>query len=73
MNEYIFGVRSKRPTRAAAAKMDKICKGEGGYGFTEINVRPSINGGQYQGWFTAPSKGEPFDSELRARVLARIS
>lgn len=76
MGEYFWGIRKIKPSRKAAKKMDQICKEEGGYGYTEINVKEGttlgINNGQYQGWMSGPNRGSPFDSELAARVDARI-
>jgi len=66
MSEYQFGITTKKPSRKDAKRFDRICKEEGGHGFTETSV------GTYRGWFAGPNKGEPFDSDLKSRVLARI-
>lgn len=76
-SEYVFGVRCEKPARAQARQFDEICVEEGGWGYTETNVKsgsaPNVNNGRYQGWFVGPNRGEPFNSDLRRRVLARIS
>lgn len=76
MGEYFWGIRTKKVSRKAATKMHKICIEEGGNGFTEINVAegrtPGVNSGRYQGWFSGPNRGAPFDQELAMRVDSRI-
>jgi hypothetical protein len=76
MGKFMWGVSTNKPSRANAKKMDRICREEGGYGFTEINViddeTPGINGGRYQGWFAAHNHGEPFNGALARRVADRI-
>jgi hypothetical protein len=75
MSEYMFGVTYTKPSRKDAKRFDRICRDEGGYGFTEVNVRADqsqgVNNGRYQGWFTGPNYGAPFDDHLRDRVLER--
>ena len=78
MSEFMWGVLTKpMPTAAEAARWDRICREEGGYGYTEVNrVRgstPGINSGYYQGWFSGPNRGNPFDQAMAERVAARIA
>lgn len=77
MTKFMFGLTTQKPSVKAAKRWDKICKEEGGYGYTEVNRRkgdcPSINNGYYQGWFSAPNRGTPFDNNLANRVKSRIS
>ena len=76
MDEYMFGVTYEKPPKKTANLWDRICRQEGGSGYTEVNRRagetPGINHGRYQGWFTGPNLGEPFNSALRDSVLDRI-
>ena len=46
----------------------KICREEGGYGYTQYHD-PN---GDWLGWFSGPNHGEPFNGELRARVTERV-
>ena len=77
MSEYMFGLLRSKPTRARARQMNRICRQEGGIAFVEVNrkegTRPEVNHGHYQGWFTAPNRGNPFDVQLAARVRARLA
>lgn len=77
MSEYMFGVMHNKPSRAKAKKMDRICREEGGYGLNEVNVKegthPGVNHGKYQGWFSGPNRGNPFDQKLATRVSDRIA
>jgi hypothetical protein len=74
---YMFGITHEKPTAAEARRRNRICRAEGGTGYIELNRQhgdvPSVNGGNYQGWYEAPNRGEPFDSDLKRRVLARIA
>ena len=77
MSPHMFGIRYQRPSRAEAARWNKVARevmGDLG-GYTEANVKqgtaPSINNGRYQGWFLGPSLGEPFDSGKAAETLRR--
>ena len=76
MSEFMWGITYKKPSRANAKKMDRICREEGGWGFNEVNVTagftPGINNGRYQGWFAGPNHGEPYNSDLAKRVNERI-
>lgn len=76
MSEYMWNVTGLKPSLIQAKKMDRICCDEGGYGYTEVNRRrgaaPGINNGQYQGWFSGPNLGSPFDEYLRSRVEERL-
>ena len=73
---FMFGITHEKPTKAEAARWDRICKEEGGYGFIEVNRRrgedPGTNHGAYQGWFTGPNLGAPFDQALAVAVEIRI-
>jgi hypothetical protein len=68
MSEYIFGVTSKRHNSRAVERLDAICRGEGGHGFT----RYSAPGSSVKGWFTGRNYGEPFNSALARRVLNAV-
>ena len=79
MNEYMYGCTRIKPTRVQARKMDRIAREESAHGcggFTECNVRENaqrgINNGRYWAWFVSRNRGEPFNSELRARVVQRV-
>lgn len=76
MSEFMFSITRNKPTRATAKKMHRICREEGGFGFTEVNVKegdaPGINNGRYQGWFCGPNRGTPFDQDLAKRVRERV-
>ncbi len=76
MSEYLWGITHKKPSRKEAARMHAICREEGGYGFVEVNVIkgtvPSINNGEYAGWFSGPNRGSPFDEDLAMAVSNRI-
>ena len=76
MSEFMWGVTYKKPSRANAKKMDRICREEGGWGFDEVNVKdgatPGINNGRYQGHFYGPNYGSPHDGDLAKRVSERI-
>jgi hypothetical protein len=68
MSEFLFGTTRERLTKRERTLRDRICVQEGGYGFTQIQ-EPT---GDWLGWYAAPNKGEPFDRQLAARVLARV-
>lgn len=71
MSEYLFGVvKDDGPSAALAKRWDRICREEGGSGYTWTR-RPDVNDGRYQGWFSGPNLGHPFDRDLERRVLAR--
>ena len=76
MSEFMWGITYKKPSRANAKKMDRICREEGGWGFDEVNVKegttPGINNGRYQGCFYGPNYGSPHDKDLARRVRQRI-
>ncbi len=73
MSEYMFGVRRGKTPAREAQRLDRICVDEGGYGFTQIDQsHGTAHGGRWLGWFAGPNRGEPFDRNLAARVLARI-
>lgn len=66
--EYMFGVGRTRLSARECRRRDRICVAEGGYGFTQIH-EPT---GEWRSWFSAPNRGEPWNRELEARVLARV-
>jgi hypothetical protein len=67
---FQFGVTTVRLSKAEAAKADAICLEEGGLGF----VGPvTIPGSRARGWFEGRNLGEPFDGELKTRVLERCA
>mgnify|MGYP001145623081 CR=1 FL=1 len=76
MSEYCFGVTYDKPAKREAERWDRICKQEGGFGYTEVNRKEGdcigINNGRYQGWFVGPNYGAPFDEQLAQRVFDRI-
>lgn len=69
MSEFMFGVSHVPCSEEEACLRDKICKEEGGYGYTYI-TDPT---GKWTGWFAGPNQGNPFDNNLRDRVLSRLS
>lgn len=75
MSDYQFGETYRMPTEAARDKWDAACRALGGSGYTEVNRiegASPVNNGQYQGWFSAPNRGEPFDSNLRGAVIRAV-
>ena len=77
MSTNMFGITRDMPAQETADRWDEICREEGGYGYIEVNrtrnEAPGINNGEYQGWFTAPDLGAPFDQALRCSVMRRIT
>lgn len=69
MSEFLFGVSRGRITAAEVRHRDRICVEEGGHGYTQIREP----GGEYRGWYFAANKGDPFDRDLAARVLLRVT
>jgi len=73
MSEYMFGAQRTKVTAREATRRDRICRDEGGYGYSQIDESHGTSaGGRWLGWFSGPNRGEPFDRALAARVLARI-
>ena len=76
MNDYQSGETYRMPTEAARDKWDEACRALGGSGYSEVNRVENefseINNGRYQGWFLAPNRGEPHDSNLRGAVIRAI-
>lgn len=69
MSDYMFGIiRGRKPSDERIREMNRICREEGGYGFIWYR---DPNGSSY-GWFTGPNFGNPFDKDLRDRVLKRL-
>ena len=64
------------PSVAEARRWNRICRAEGGTGFREINrepgTHPKVNNGEYFGWFTGPNGTADENTNLSARVAARI-
>ena len=71
MSEYMWGLTREKPSRSKARQLDRICREAGGYGFTEIHLTGRL--GTYQGWFSGPNRGYPFDLWLEQRVEAAIA
>lgn len=68
MSEFMFGVYRGKLSARECARRDRICRDEGGYGYTQINDP----GQGWIGWYTGPNLGAPFDGDLAARVTARV-
>lgn len=68
MSEYLFGVTREKLSARECKRRDRICCEEGGWGYTQAN----IPGTGWQGWFSAPNRGSPFDADLERRVLERV-
>ena len=73
MSSHMFGITKVKPSKATAAKWDKIARAYPGGGYTEVNrtegSAPGINNGKYQGWFEINNMGAPFDGERSAEIL----
>lgn len=73
MSEYMFGVTHRKLSARECKRRDRICQDEGGYGYSQIDdSHGTADGGRWIGWFSGPNRGEPFDGQLAARVLARV-
>ena len=70
MSEHMWGIVRSKPSRSQAERFDRICRECGGYGFTEIHL--TGKSGNYQGWFSGPNRGYPFDLWLENRVESEI-
>ncbi len=69
MSEYNFGDSTKRRlSDTEVITRDRICRNYGGNGYTQTR-QP---GQGWMGWFSAPNRGEPFDGQLAARVMAAV-
>lgn len=66
MSEYMFGITKTEPSQKVYDQLDAICKEEGGFGFTWLDIP-----GNRIGWFSGPNLGSPFDEDLARRVLTR--
>lgn len=70
MSTYMFG--GYRPGKELSARLQnqvsKICIRHGGDGLDGGN----IPGDGWSYWFVGPNRGEPFDRDLKAAVLAEI-
>jgi hypothetical protein len=71
MSEHMFGVTRHKLSARDVARRDRICREEGGYGYTQVDDSPA-HGNRWIGWFVGPNRGEPFNRQLADRVLARI-
>ena len=68
MSEYLFGVsRGAKLSQRTIQRRDRVCREEGGHGYQQAR-----DGGRWLSWFSAPNRGEPFDSRLSGRVLCRV-
>lgn len=73
MSEHMFAVERTRLSRREVARRDRICRAEGGYGYTQIDdSHGTAEGGRWIGWYSGPNLGEPHDSAFARRVLARV-
>jgi hypothetical protein len=73
MSEHMFGLTRQKLPVEEIKRRDRICREEGGYGFTQIDESyGTAIGGRWLGWFSGPNHGEPFDGDLARRVLARV-
>lgn len=72
---YLFGITYRKPTLDERTTRQTVAKRHG-CTYVEVNRRkgssPGINGGDYQGWFSGPNRGEPFDTQLRLDVMADL-
>lgn len=74
MSEYLFGTVHHKLSAREVWRRDRICREEGGYGFSQIDEsHGTAAGGRWLGWYSGPNRGNPFDQELAARVLARVA
>lgn len=74
MSEYMFGVIKKKIGIRDSKKLDKICREEGGYGFSQIDdSHGTARGGRWIGWFSGPNLGSPFDGDMGRAVVARAT
>ena len=73
MSEFMFGVTHQKVSARESARRDRVCRAEGGYGYSQIDdSHGTAEGGRWIGWFSAPNRGEPFDGQLADRVFARL-
>jgi hypothetical protein len=76
MSTYLWGITYDRPTREEARRRMRAAKAEGAE-YVEVNVREGealgINNGRYQGWYSGPNYGSPYDERMAARVAARLA
>ena len=63
MSEYMFGVGSGHLSRRAAAAAKR-------HGAELVNYTEPR--GEKRHWFSAPNRGEPFDSRLGREVMAAV-
>ncbi len=68
MSEHMFGVTHAKVSARECNRRDRICREEGGHGYTQIKEA----GGGWLGWFSGPNLGDPFDRDLAKRVTARV-
>jgi hypothetical protein len=74
MSEHMFGVEHRKLSAREVARRDRICRADGGYGYTQIDdSHGTAAGGRWIGWYSGPNRGEPFDRDLAARVLAHVA
>ena len=72
---YLFGITYRKPSIEERTTRQTVAKAWG-CTYHEANRRrgsaPGINGGNYQGWFSGPNRGEPFDTQLCLDVMADL-
>ncbi len=73
---YLWGITTVRPSRQEARLRQRAAESEGAE-YVEANVRPGsapgINGGRYQGWYSGPNLGSPFDRDMAQKIAATLS
>jgi hypothetical protein len=72
--EYLFGTHKGKLSTRETARRHRICREEGGYGYTQIDNShgTALPNGDWIGWFSGPNRGEPFNSDLAQRVMDRV-
>lgn len=69
MSEYMFGVIREKLSARECQRRDRICREEGGYGYSQIDdSHGTAVDGRWLGWFSGPNQGEPFDSDWLAAL-----
>jgi len=72
MSEYCFNTSRVRVSREKAWRLDGIAQAVGGKsaGFTQITDPPFT--GCVLNWFYCANRGEPFDSQTAAEIMAAV-
>lgn len=68
MSEHLFFVSHDRPTRANAARIERIARDNGA-----TWVETTLPGVGYQSWFACRNMGEPFDGATDRAVRAALA